>query len=465
MAQPDITSIQIDTGTNIDDIVKLEGIGSPPVASLPAVDGSQLTAVLHNTVEDTIPQLGGDLDVNGFNIISVNNGGSPLIPGDINIISATGSGNEYGGEINLTGGIATGPYTDGGDINLTGGSNTHTTYGYGGVVNLTGGAGPYGGNVTLTGGAPTKTSGIAYAGSVRLEGGPPSVANGGGGPILIFSGIGQGTGPGGRVQIAAGSAQSGVPGDVTIAGGRAFAGTADGGSITLQPGDQIGGVDGTVTILAPDGVGDAIFRIRDNVSLTVGNSIGFKVANGTLTTSVDYQLPELPVGSPFPTQFLTTNASGVLSWADVGSTLTLNDLSDVNVGTPGAGEDGYVVQWDDTGSEFILAPAPYVPLTINAQAGTAYTLVLTDAGKYVRMTNGAANTVTIPPNSSVAFDIGTEVIVRQSGAGTTTIAEGSGVTINTIGGSPPSLSLSEQHTSLSLIKVATNEWDLAGSIA
>jgi hypothetical protein len=42
MAQPDITSTQIDTGTNIDDIVKLEGIGSPAFASLPVVDGSQV---------------------------------------------------------------------------------------------------------------------------------------------------------------------------------------------------------------------------------------------------------------------------------------------------------------------------------------------------------------------------------------------------------------------------------------
>ncbi len=42
MAQPDINSTQIDTGIDPDDIVKLEGIGSPIVAGLPAVDGSQV---------------------------------------------------------------------------------------------------------------------------------------------------------------------------------------------------------------------------------------------------------------------------------------------------------------------------------------------------------------------------------------------------------------------------------------
>jgi hypothetical protein len=102
----------------------------------------------------------------------------------------------------------------------------------------------------------------------------------------------------------------------------------------------------------------------------------------------------------------------------------------------------------------------YIPLTINTQAGTSYTLLLTDAGDYVRMTSGSANTVTIPTNASVAFDIGTEVIVRQAGAGTTTIA-GPGVTINTSN----TLVLAAQHDSVSLVKVATDIWDLTGATA
>ena len=43
---------------------------------------------------------------------------------------------------------------------------------------------------------------------------------------------------------------------------------------------------------------------------------------------------------------------------------------------------------------------------INAQSGS-YTLALTDAGKFVPITNGSANTLTVPPNSSVAFPINT----------------------------------------------------------
>jgi len=102
---------------------------------------------------------------------------------------------------------------------------------------------------------------------------------------------------------------------------------------------------------------------------------------------------------------------------------------------------------------------PYTPVPINTDATTNRTLVLGDAGEYVRMTNAGANTVTVPLNSSVAFAIGTEIIVRQAGAGATTIVATGGVTINT----PNTLVLAGQHETVSLIKVGTDEWDLTGA--
>jgi len=99
-------------------------------------------------------------------------------------------------------------------------------------------------------------------------------------------------------------------------------------------------------------------------------------------------------------------------------------------------------------------------VTINTQTGTTYTLVLTDDGNYVRMGNAAANTLTVPPNSSVAFTTGTQIAVRQTGAGQMTVVEGSGVTINT----SETLKLNKQHSTASLIKVGTDEWDLVGDL-
>ncbi len=108
----------------------------------------------------------------------------------------------------------------------------------------------------------------------------------------------------------------------------------------------------------------------------------------------------------------------------------------------------------------LLTSIPYTPLTIYSD-GDNHVLVLANAGQYIRMTNGSANTVTVPLNSSVAFPIGTEIIVRQAGAGTTTIVATGGVTINTSN----TLAIAAQHDSVSLVKVATDEWDLTGATA
>ena len=99
---------------------------------------------------------------------------------------------------------------------------------------------------------------------------------------------------------------------------------------------------------------------------------------------------------------------------------------------------------------------PKIETSINAQTGTTYTLVLADASKHVSMSNASANTLTVPPNSSVAFPTGTRLMVEQKGAGSTTIAAGAGVTIN----APASVALEigEQYSSRGLLKTATDTW-------
>lgn len=95
---------------------------------------------------------------------------------------------------------------------------------------------------------------------------------------------------------------------------------------------------------------------------------------------------------------------------------------------------------------------------IRVVSGTSDTLVAADADRYLRCTNAGAVTVTVPPNASVAFPVGTEVHVRQAGAGQVTIAGASGVTVNT----SETLALRKQHATITLLKVAADEWDLLG---
>jgi len=98
-------------------------------------------------------------------------------------------------------------------------------------------------------------------------------------------------------------------------------------------------------------------------------------------------------------------------------------------------------------------------IAVNAQVGTAYTLVAADAGKEVNMANGAVNVVTVPPNADVPHPVRTVIFVGQGGVGATSVAAGAGVTLN------GELNVGGQHKMISLIKTATNTWTVLGGVA
>lgn len=100
-------------------------------------------------------------------------------------------------------------------------------------------------------------------------------------------------------------------------------------------------------------------------------------------------------------------------------------------------------------------------LTANRQTDS-YTLVLGDANSVVEMNKATANDLTVPPDSDVAFDVGTIIELLQYGAGQTTVVAGFGVTIRSPDGK---LKLTGQYSTASLRKVAADEWVLAGDIS
>ena len=101
-------------------------------------------------------------------------------------------------------------------------------------------------------------------------------------------------------------------------------------------------------------------------------------------------------------------------------------------------------------------------LPIIDEAGTSKTLALSDNGGYIITSSGSAVTITVPPNSSVAFPTGAEIVVFQSGAGQVTFAAGAGVTIRS---KDSNLKISAQYAAATLKKVATDEWHLLGDLA
>lgn len=102
-------------------------------------------------------------------------------------------------------------------------------------------------------------------------------------------------------------------------------------------------------------------------------------------------------------------------------------------------------------------------VAINNQVGTAYTLVLSDVGKVVRLNNAAAITVTVPPNATAAIPIGASIALRQTGAGQVTITPDTGVTLNVPADAVAKTS--GAHATVMLHKVAADEWDLTGALA
>jgi hypothetical protein len=98
---------------------------------------------------------------------------------------------------------------------------------------------------------------------------------------------------------------------------------------------------------------------------------------------------------------------------------------------------------------------------VNAQTGTSYTSVLADAFKTVTMSNGSANKLTIPPNSSVAYAVGDRIDVVMLGSGTTSIQGGSGVTVNAV--STGTVAIAAQFAAVSCLKIATDTWVAMGN--
>lgn len=101
-------------------------------------------------------------------------------------------------------------------------------------------------------------------------------------------------------------------------------------------------------------------------------------------------------------------------------------------------------------------------VAINAQTGTTYTTVLGDDGKLVTCDNASAIALTIPPNSSVAYGIGTQINIMQLGAGQVTITAGAGVTLRSSGSK---LKTKDQYAVATCCKIASDTWVVVGNLS
>ena len=105
-----------------------------------------------------------------------------------------------------------------------------------------------------------------------------------------------------------------------------------------------------------------------------------------------------------------------------------------------------------------FSPVPQFAVGINSIA-TSYTLALSDSAKLISASTGL--TITVPPNASVPFPTGSQILLYKSTTATVAITAGSGVTINAPGSADE---ISSQHSIATLMKLGTNNWVLGGDI-
>jgi hypothetical protein len=100
-------------------------------------------------------------------------------------------------------------------------------------------------------------------------------------------------------------------------------------------------------------------------------------------------------------------------------------------------------------------------ITINAQTGTAYTPGTAQVGQLTTLNNVAAQTITIPANSSVAFAIGDQLNFMNLSTGTATFAPAGTAVIRSAGSK---LKLADQYAVCTVLKIDTDAWVMVGNV-
>jgi hypothetical protein len=199
--------------------------------------------------------------------------------------------------------------------------------------------------------------------------------------------------------------------------------------------------------------------------------------SGTFTSGTGLTLTgnQFAIDSTVATLTGTQTLTGkTIAGAD--NTLTVrvaNDISGLGTGvatflaTPSSANLASAVTNETGSGDLVFGTSPTIvtprtQLAMNAQTGTTYTLVLTDASsRWVTMNNSSAQTVTVPPN---IFSVGDQISIQQIGTGQVTFAQGSGVTITSAGASASAPKIRTRYASSVVICTASNVFTIVGDI-
>tara|TARA_B100000085_G_scaffold280186_1_gene304701 strand:+ start:124 stop:828 length:705 start_codon:yes stop_codon:yes gene_type:complete len=221
--------------------------------------------------------------------------------------------------------------------------------------------------------------------------------------------------------------------------------------------------------------------IEFNTGTTSGNSIDISVSGASrFTFDNSGELNLASYGTGVAEKFTIDSQSGRLFTVDTNfdSVFSANDIAGLPILE--AYSDGTVVMGDYNSGDFVLTgnklgvgtktPASRLHVDgsvtsvtdLTATTSSSYTFVATDQGNMVSFNSANPITGLIPPNSSVAFPIGTEIGVFQLGAGQLHITTGSNAV--SLNAADAETKTRVQFSSAMCYKTGTDGWLLVGDL-
>jgi hypothetical protein len=228
------------------------------------------------------------------------------------------------------------------------------------------------------------------------------------------------------------------PGDITgVTAGTALTGGGDSGAVTLN-----------VNLAA---VGSAISITTAQVTDITATASELNILDGATVTTAELNVLDGITSTTAELNFTDGVTSNIQTQLDAKSPTANPTFTGVVSGNASASSTAA------NGANALGFKG--IPASAAGASGT-YTLVAADAGELVYTTT--TRTVTIPANSSVAYEIGTSIVFISGTGATTTIAINSD-TLRLAGAGTTGSRTLAPHGMATAVKVAATEWYVSGN--